>query len=202
MCGWRNQNASPIIRWQAQELLAPSAPWLPEEKLTRLQSTVAERKELPSMKYLFTGGTVAACSQVSTGGENHLYSTASRVKEPHFYVRLNASFQSDLWWWHTFLRSWNGISLLHWHSPNSFNISIQMDASGSWGCRAIFVRKWLQWQWPPSWAPLGIMVKELIPILLSCAIWGPLFAKCTVLLNVTTLVWLLQSIRVHQRRSW
>jgi len=56
-----------------------------------------------------------------------------------------------------------------------------MDASESWGCGAIFDKKWLQWQWPLSWAPLGIKVKELIPILLSYAIWGPIFAKHTIL---------------------
>jgi len=40
----------------------------------------------------------------------YLYCTASRVKELHFYARLNALFRSDLWWQHTFLSSWNGIS--------------------------------------------------------------------------------------------
>ena len=40
-----------------------------------------------------------------------MYSTASKVKELDFYTRLSKAFKSDLCWWHTFLKDWNGISL-------------------------------------------------------------------------------------------
>ena len=32
--------------------------------------------------------------------------------------------------------------------------------------------QWFQWCWPPEWAQHHIMVKELVPIVLSCAAWG------------------------------
>ena len=47
------------------------------------------------------------------------------------------------------------------------------DASGSWGCGAWYGRRWFQLQWDPVSSPLSIMEKELLPIVLACAIWGP-----------------------------
>jgi len=57
------------------------------------------------------------------------------------------------------------------------DFSIQIDASGSWGCGAVFNTQWLQWKWPQEWTHVGIMAKELIPIIFSCAVWGPLLSK-------------------------
>ena len=51
------------------------------------------------------------------------------------------------------------------------------DASGNWGCGAIFDTQWLQWQWPDEWKQAGIMYKELVPILLSCVVWGSTLSK-------------------------
>lgn len=47
------------------------------------------------------------------------------------------------------------------------------DASGSWGCGAWHGHSWFQLQWDHQSSALLIMVKELLPIILACAIWGP-----------------------------
>ena len=60
---------------------------------------------------------------------------------------------------------------------------IQTDASGSWACGAFFQGRWLQWKWPKVWLPIPIMVKEMVPVVLSCAVWGPLLARKTVLIQ-------------------
>ena len=99
-----------------------------------------------------------------------------------FYTRLNMDFRSDICWWHVFLQHWNGISLLRLtthHTPNDF--IIQTDASGSWGCGAFLLGQWLQWEWSPTWKSIGIMAKELAPIVLSCAVWGKLLSHKRVL---------------------
>lgn len=44
-----------------------------------------------------------------------------------------------------------------------------------------FQGKWLQLQWPTQWSTVHIMSKELLPIVLSCAVWGPLLARHKVL---------------------
>ena len=107
-----------------------------------------------------------------------MYITASKVKELDFYTRLNKAFKSDLYWWHTFLKDWIGISFLKLtDSTLSAHAVIQTDASGSWGCGAFFNNKWFQWKWPQEWQPVNIMAKEMAPILLSCGVWGPLLAR-------------------------
>ena len=79
-----------------------------------------------------------------------------------------------------FLESWNGLSLLQCTTtqpPIAHEFSIQTDASGSWGCGAFFKGRWPQLWWSPQWSGVHIMAKELLPIVLSCAIWGPVLAR-------------------------
>ena len=100
---------------------------------------------------------------------------AAKIPELDFYARLNADFHSDLLWWHSFLTEWNGVSFLHLSNPDlPAEVVVQTDASGNWG-------KWLQWKWPDDWSTITIMVKELVPIVLSCAVWGPLLVRKRVL---------------------
>ena len=60
---------------------------------------------------------------------------------------------------------------------------IQTDASGAWGCEAFWQGHWLQWCWPLEWVTHNIMVMELVPIDLRCAIWGRKLAGSKVLYN-------------------
>ena len=105
-----------------------------------------------------------------------MYFAAAKV--PQLDCKPIVAFCSDLWWWHTFLHSWNGVSLMCWITDTSPpHNSIQTDASGSWGCGALFGKLWLQWKWPSEWPTTGIMAKELAPIILCCAVWGPLLSN-------------------------
>ena len=46
-------------------------------------------------------------------------------------------------------------------------------ASGNWSCGAYSSKgDWFQFQLPISWATVHITIKELLPIVTSCAIWG------------------------------
>ena len=160
---------------------------LPEEKLQRLQATVTEwvgRKNATKREILSLVGQLQHAGKVVRYGRTfvtRMYITASKVKELDFYTRLNKSFKSDLYWWHTFLKDWNGISFLKLadSDPPAY-VAIQTDASGSWGCGAFFNNKWFQWKWPQEWQPVNIMAKEMAPILLSCGVWGHLLARSKV----------------------
>ena len=47
------------------------------------------------------------------------------------------------------------------------------DASGSWGCGAMSSEShWFQLQWPPHLMSASIAFKEMIPVVISAAIWG------------------------------
>jgi len=78
--------------------------------------------------------------------------------------------------------SWNGLSLLRWDDQDwTLNYIIQTDASETWGCGSFWMGNWFQWAWPPEWTDINIMAKELVPIVLSCAVWGKQLAGHRVL---------------------
>jgi hypothetical protein len=98
------------------------------------------------------------------------------VKEPDHWVHINRAARADLAWWHTFLHTWNGVSIM---PPTTPPLILVSDASGSWGCGAAHENLWFQLQWPESWASITIAPKELGPIVVAVTLWGPYWAsKC------------------------
>ena len=154
---------------------------LPLDKLHRLRvlledwrdKKVCERRELESL----VGLLHHACKVVRSGRSflrrmiDLLKGVRHHLLRPH-PIRLNKSFRSDLTWWSSFVTKWNGISFL---PPPSDRPRLQMtsDASGSWGCGAWHLSHWFQLQWDANAATLSIMVKEMLPVVLACAVWGP-----------------------------
>jgi len=97
------------------------------------------------------------------------YKAVARLKKLSHITRLTTGFRSDLRWWHLFATRWNGISFFNNSTPDYF---ISTDASGAWGYGAVFERQWMQLALSKEWAGMDIMAKELLPIVLSCAVWG------------------------------
>ena len=157
---------------------------LPEDKLSRIQimlKTWLPRKKATKRQILSLVGTLQHASKVVRPGRtfvSRMYSTAAKLRKMHYITRLNTAFRSDLFWWHIFLQSWNGLSILR-HPALSMppDVAAQTDASGTWGCAAVLGSQWCQWQWPPEWSSVGIMAKELIPIIFTCVAWGTQLSK-------------------------
>ena len=160
---------------------------LPQEKLDRIQRAVAEwlaRKSAKKREILSLLGLLQHASKVVVPGRTftrRMFNTAAKVRELDHYTRLNREFRSDLHWWDTFLSYWNGVSFSLFANPASPQAIIQTDASGSWGCGASYDSEWFQWSWPESWGSTSIMEKELVPIVLACAEWGPQLKRKVVL---------------------
>ena len=154
---------------------------LPHEKLQRLQDQLEEwgdkkvctRRELESL----IGTLNHACKVVRSGRSflrrmlDLLHGVSTHPSRPH-PIRLNREFRSDLMWWRAFVESWNGISFLS-PPPHLRQLQMASDASGSWGCGVWHAHSWFQLQWDEWSAPLPIMVKELLPIVLAVVVWGP-----------------------------
>ena len=64
-------------------------------------------------------------------------------------IRLNAAFRADLEWWHVFASDWNGVSLMlrSFGEEGQECIEFWSDASGSWGCGAVWGGEWFQVSW-------------------------------------------------------
>ena len=156
---------------------------LPAEKLERLQSLLASwgdrkvcsKKELESLI-----GTLNHACKVIRPGRSFLRRMIDLLKlneKAHHQIRLNREFRSDLQWWTMFSTSWNGVSYLTVRNTVEF----ATDASGTWGCGALYGGSWFQLQWDSSTLDLAIVVKELLPIVVAAAVWGLVWRDQTIL---------------------
>lgn len=156
---------------------------LPEDKLRRLQAMLLawqDRKVCTKRELLSIVGVLQHATMVVRFGRaflRRMIELARVTKEYHHQVRLNREFRSDLQWWRTFLPRWNGTSFLHPGITATPDFTVYSDASGSWGYGAWCdpPRRWFQGQWPQLWQDENITAKELLPIVLAAAVWGPLW---------------------------
>ena len=127
---------------------------LPQEKLTWIQMKLETWLKKKKAEILSLVGLLQHATKVVRPGRTsvaRMYVTAAKLQKMHFLTRLNKEFRSDLMWWHTFLQLWNRLSMLrHPALRTTSDLSIQTDASGSWGCGVVFNTQWLQWRWPPE----------------------------------------------------
>ena len=52
------------------------------------------------------------------------------------------------------------------------DITVYSDASGGWGCGAFADELWFQLEWPLQVKDFSIAIKELIPVVVSAALFG------------------------------
>ena len=159
---------------------------LPHDKLERLLTTInqwmkqaddptprgtGKKRELLSLIGLLThAATVVRPGRAFLRG---LIDATAAVQDLEHWVHLNRSARADIAWWHTFLRTWNGISVM---PPSNEPFIIVSDASGGWGCGAMYANLWFQLQWPEKWYTVAIAPKELVPIVMAVILWGPYWA--------------------------
>ncbi len=150
---------------------------LPEVKLHRLQEMIRSwvgrrsttRKDLES----FLGHLCHAATVVRSGRSflRALFALFQQAKQPHHFIRLTAGARADILWWRCLLGHWSGSSVF---ASVPISCHIHTDASGSWGCGAVAVGLgWFQFSWPPHWDKVDISTKELVPIAVAAAVWGP-----------------------------
>ena len=120
-------------------------------------------------------GLLHDASVIITPGRTFLRRLIDLIKHSHYrpgncYIRLNHETCSDILWWHTFIGSWKGLSMMQfWRRQNpDIIIILTFDASSSWGCGAFYDSHWLQYHWTPPTIDYHniITVKELLPIVI------------------------------------
>ena len=112
-----------------------------------------------------------------------LLTTASHLD--HF-IRLNQEARSDIEWWHTLPSSSNGVAMMKTVSRVAPKAWTTSDASGSWWCGAFSGQSWFQLKWVEQVQGHSITVKELIPIVIAAAVWGPIWRGHPFIFCVTT----------------
>ena len=168
---------------------------LPQLKLRELQFCIkswigrksCRKKDLESLV-----GKLAHASQVVQPGKTfmrRMFELLAGTRLAHHHIRLSKAFRSDLLWWATFLEAWNGITMMQGGNPSQVSHQVWTDASGHCGCGAWWpaVDGWLQLRWQQAhtkeWEALrdeSITLKELLPVVLACSVWGPGWQGSTV----------------------
>ena len=152
---------------------------LPTDKLLRLKRVIGQwqgKKSCKKRDLLSLIGQLSHACRVVRAGRTFLRRMIDLPlvpKELHHWVRLSKGFQSDLHWWAIFMDGWNGVSMFDSTIPSPPFATLTSDASGGWGCGAFTsTGEWFQFRWPPAWDHIHITAKELLPIVVACAVWG------------------------------
>ena len=150
---------------------------LPEEKMLKIKLELLQwksRRSARQRELLSLIGKLAHACKVIRPGKiflRRMIDLAHTVHRLEHWIRLSAEFQSDLWWWISFMELWNGKEQLS-SLNRAITVHVTSDASGSWGCGAAWVNHWIQCKWDPLWAQVNIAAKEFVPIVLAAAVWG------------------------------
>ena len=63
------------------------------------------------------------------------------------FIRLSRSARSNIVWWYTYSREWNGVSKISVVNKTDPRFSVTIDVSGSWCCGAFFNTQSLSFPW-------------------------------------------------------
>ena len=138
-----------------------------EEALHKTRITVKELRNL-------LGRLQFATSVIPSGRPflRRLYDLLKPEDKPYWHKRLTEGTKKDLRVFYSFLKEYNGVTILRQPPIVESNaINLYSDAS-SYGYAGTYGSSWLQGKWPKSWVDktegnmLNIAVLELYPILL------------------------------------
>ena len=151
---------------------------LPPEKIRALKQTLANwqgKKACRKRDLLSLIGSLShACKVVRPGRIflRRLIDLSTLAKNPEHFIRLNHDARSDIEWWASFIEDWNGTAILRTLVNIMPEITMIADASGTWGCGAVYGSSWLQLPWGGLLINAHISIKEMVPIVIGTAIWG------------------------------
>ena len=152
---------------------------LPEEKLQRLGGMITlwqGKKSCLKKELLSLIGHLQHATRIVKPGRaflRRMINLASTVSELTHHIRLRSGFKSDLMWWASFLKEWNGISMMSSLGRHTPSITLTSDASGAGGCGAFTsMGQWFRCEWQGAWTDVHITAKELLPIVIACTLWG------------------------------
>ena len=179
----QEKTVTPQTQLEAHGILLDSVQWqakLPTEKLqkcTHLLKTFSHKHKTTLQQLQSLIGTLQfACKVISPGRAflRRLINLTLGVTKQHHHIHISAEAHQDIKCWLQFLQCYNGVSVFinsKWLSSSTINL--YADAAGSKGFAIVYGKRWLAGPFPNSWQHLHITIKELYPIVLALAIWGP-----------------------------
>ena len=176
---------------------------LPGDKLARLRvllQSFAHKRSCTMRELESLLGHLSHAATVVRPGRTflrQLFALLHRTAIPNHHIHFTAGARADLAWWRCFLQTWNGSSFFPLPEPSCH---VFTDASGSWGCGAVAQDTgWLQVPWPDSWNAIDIAAKELVPVVLAAALWGPQWAGRHVRFHIDNMA-VVEVLKTHTSR--
>ena len=151
---------------------------LPNDKLVKVRQELAlfqKRKRVSKKQLQSLAGKLNFCASVVYGGRvysRRIINTINSMRADNHKVKLNGGIQADIQWWHSFMSTFNGKSMLLDKQPiqSVFTDSCSMAAGGA------FQGDWFYLNWELDWpfvANLHINSKETLAVFLAVCRWAP-----------------------------
>ena len=150
---------------------------LPSDKLSDLKSILTSwstRHSCTKRELLSLIGKLSFAAKVVKPGRmflRRLIHLSTSVNRLHYHIHFNKQARLDIIWWHHFISSWNGISIIQDQYVDAEQINLFTDASNL-GFGAVFGNFWFSKAWPPEFKSHHINVKELFAIVAAIFTWG------------------------------
>lgn len=155
---------------------------LPDEKLIQVRhelSLFLHRKRASKKQLQSLAGKLNFCASVVYGGRvfsRRIIDTINLLKEGNHKIKLSSSIKADILWWHSFMISFNGRSMLLDKQP----VTSVFTDSCNLGAGAIYNGDWFYTNWKLDWpevANFHINGKEILAVFLAICRWAPAWAN-------------------------
>ena len=163
------------IKWEAR---------LPGDKVKKMQSVIEGIHKCRSISLRQLQSVIGllnfACRVISAGKAllHRLINLTIGISKPSHHVRLNSEARADLAAWHSFLSSYNGVTMLidsKWISSESIKLYTEKkvtDAASTQGFAAVFGSRCFNGVFPTICRDYNIAVLELYLIVAALELWG------------------------------
>ena len=151
---------------------------LPEEKLHEIKLLLSDwvtKRKCSKRQLLSLIGKLSFAAKVVKPGRlflRRLIDLSKTVSKLQHMIHMDSEAREDILWWHKFVSTWNGVSIIQTPMVTSDEFTLFTDASGSLGFGAIYRSHWFSCSWPSHLQEYHINFKELFAIVAAVKTWG------------------------------
>jgi hypothetical protein len=170
---------------------------LPIETITRIQSAVqiiisSKKVTLRSLQSLI-GLLNFACRVIAPGRAfcRRLIDATSGIKKQHHKVRVTQAMKADLQVWISFLRDYNGVTVISnnfWVSDTKLQLFTDSAGGPLGGFGIYFTGSWAHARWPHAWTTSDIIrdmtFLELFPVYVALLLWSESLSNKRILFHI------------------
>ncbi|CAG2246210.1 unnamed protein product [Mytilus edulis] len=113
------------------------------------------------------------------------------LNKPHYRIRITSNIKADLLMWKSFLKNFNGLTLMPdrlWTSNEALEFYTDSAGGSTLGFGIYFKGRWAHGLWPRTWHKRGLLSNitflELFPVMVAIILWGSELRNKKVLFHI------------------